>query len=326
LYKRLAGLKQAKCRPNAGASFQLAFALNLLIRSNHMPVLQRVFQLLPDHLRGKQRLARWVLKLLGKLSCSHRVQGSYGCIFRVPNLVENVSFELFINGAYERETLDYMVAQIGRNARVLDIGANIGALAIPLAVRRPDLTVHCVEASPHVAKYLRENIALNQLTERVFVHEIALSDRAEATIDFFSPEDLFGKGSMISAFSKKALTVKNTSLDRFLDALPDRVHFIKVDVEGFEENVFQSGKTHLSAMAAPDIVFEVCGWAEDLAGHRVGAAQATLRTFGYQLAALSKPERPVTRFAGEELVMAVAKKEHSQPLPTHATTPQGLIS
>lgn len=271
-------------------------------------MINKIFQLLPDHLRGKQRLARLVLKILRKAAKSQRVSGSYGCVYELPNLIENVSFELFINGAYERETLDFMVLNIPKDACVLDIGANIGSLAVPLAVRRGDITIHCVEASPHVAGYLRKNIEINGLKTRIHVHELALSDSQLDTVDFFSPVDLFGKGSMASNFSKQAIPVKNLSLDQFATTLGRSIDFIKIDIEGYEVNVFNSGKQTLSAPNAPLILFEACDWAEKVAGNNPGAAQIVLRNFGYQLANMLTPENSLIENIQVGFAMVFARK------------------
>lgn len=271
-------------------------------------MLNKIFQVLPDHLRGKQRLTRLVLKLLGMPSKSHRVSGSYGCFYQLPNLIENVSFELFINGAYERETLDFMVLNIPKGTCVLDIGANIGSLAVPLAVRRSDLTIHCVEASPHVAVYLRKNVEINGLNSRVFVHELALSDSTAETVDFFSPVDLFGKGSMAASFSKQAISVKNLSLDQFVASLQRQIGFIKVDIEGYEVNVFNSGQNTLSAPDAPLILFEACDWAEKIAGSKPGAAQIALRNFGYRIANMLTPEDALAENMEAGFAMLFARK------------------
>lgn len=51
-------------------------------------------------------------------------------------------------GRLHRRALDDAVATAPQGGRVLDVGCGPGRLAVALAVRRPDLTVHAVDISP----------------------------------------------------------------------------------------------------------------------------------------------------------------------------------
>lgn len=54
-----------------------------------------------------------------------------------------------------------------KNARVLDVGAGTGAVALCLAARCPDVFADGIELQPEMAELARENIALNGLGGRV---------------------------------------------------------------------------------------------------------------------------------------------------------------
>jgi hypothetical protein len=72
--------------------------------------------------------------------------------------------------------------------------------------------------------------------------------------------------------------------DILIEAGVDRVDVIKVDVEGFERDVFRGAIKVLSAERAPVILFEFCDWAEErLTDGGRGDAQRILRDLGYSI-------------------------------------------
>src|SRR5687768_13413632 len=110
-----------------------------------------LFRMLP-HFKGKTRLGRVCFAKSIKNDQDIQVLGKYGCKYLLPNLCEILALDIFLNGIYEPETNQFLVNAIPKNATVLDLGANIGSVTIPLAIKRNDLRIICVEASPYVFK------------------------------------------------------------------------------------------------------------------------------------------------------------------------------
>jgi len=252
-----------------------------------MSALSKLFQMLPPRLPGKQRLGRALLRLLKQSDVETVVPGLFGLRYTTPNLIENVAFEIFINGAVEIESIDFMVQKLkayGENPRLLDIGANIGGIALPCASLVQGLQVYCIEASPRVFSYLKRNIEDNNLGDRVFADNLAISDSDASTLQFFSPNEQFGKGSLSAVFTKEGVSVPNQRLDAWVaNTLKQQPNLIKIDVEGFERQIFDSGVALFTPNDAPDIYFEFIDWAEELAGNTPGAAQSALLKLGYKL-------------------------------------------
>lgn len=215
------------------------------------------------------------------------LEGKDGSIFKVPNIVENVGFDIFVNGVYEPETIDSIVGCLPQGALMLDIGGNIGAVAVPIALIRPDVNIVSIEASPWIFRYLQENIGYNQLTNVEALNYAVYSENGKE-LNFYSPRDKYGKGSLASVFSKESILVSTTSIDELMASKLSKVpHLIKVDVEGFEYDVFLGGKELLSGSEAPIIYFEFVDWAEKHAGKNPGDAQKILLDFGYQIFSVS---------------------------------------
>lgn len=257
-------------------------------------MISRLFRTLPPF-KGKQRLARL---FLGKYLTHARnvlVPGKYGCKYYLPNVIETIGFEILINGVYEPGTINLINKRLSRNKYLLDIGANIGAIAIPLKKLRGDVRIICLEAAPWIFQYLEKNIAQNRMGHSVAINK-AIAAKANDLVDFFSPHDKFGKGSLAPVFTDTSVKVTTTTLDALTENMDaDDVGLIKIDVEGFESQAFLGGPNLLSGKAAPDILFEFVDWAETAAGMIPGDAQAILLSYGYKIHPVmnGRPGQPI---------------------------------
>ena len=273
--------------------------------------MDKIFRSLPPF-KGKERLARWLLAAAIKNKADVEVKGKYGCTYLLPNIQENVGFDIFINGGYEPDIQELIFRLLPANGCFLDLGANIGSIVVPVAKRRPDITALAVEAAPWIFTYLEKNISKNQLTNVRLINN-ALFNEDNRELDFFSPHDKYGKGSLSPVFTNEGVKVKTRKVDTLLKELQlTKVDLLKIDVEGFEYFVFKGAEALLSAPDAPVIIFEFVDWAEKLAmGLTPGAAQVLLVEKGYTLyeihaAGLVKKESPFT--AGSYNLVA-SKKE-----------------
>jgi FkbM family methyltransferase len=200
--------------------------------------------------------------------------------------MEPVAFHLLVDGVYEPELAHFILERLPAGGTFVDVGANVGAFTIP-AVKRVGTSgiVLSVEASPGVFPYLEENIRANQ-TGNVRLKHCAASDCYGDGVPFYeAPADHFGMGSMAPQFNASPVLVPSRPLDHLLaEEGVTHVDVLKVDVEGFEAQVFQGARCLLTSDRPPVVVFEFCDWAEGrAAGGKVGLAQQVLQDFGYDL-------------------------------------------
>jgi FkbM family methyltransferase len=274
-------------------------------------MLDALFRKLPAF-KGKRRLARLLLR--GKIRNSKDLvmNGRFGVKYKLPNLIENVAFDIFVMGIYEPEYIQFLTSILPPNAVMLDLGANIGSICIPVAKMRPDIKVVAVEASANVFKYLKDNVELNNC-KNVSLENYALSLADNEQVAFYSPEEKFGKGSMSAVYTDKAEYATTITLDTLVAKYGfKKVDVIKIDVEGYEATVFKGGKKLLSSPDAPVILFEYAHWAESLARDtRPGDSQKELLQSGYSIYDLSDPRRPVLldKPLGEGTFMMMADKK-----------------
>jgi FkbM family methyltransferase len=254
-------------------------------------LIEKLFRKLPLF-KGKQTLARLLFRKSVANKRSFWVRGKQNCEYLLPNLIENIGFEIFINGVYEEETSDFFADAIPLNGVFLDLGANIGAISIPLIKKRKDIKVVCVEAAPWIFTFLQKNLDRNHATNTIAINK-ALYYTDNEEINFYSQDDKFGKGSLSPVFSDEIIKVKTIKIDSLLKELNiSKPDIIKIDVEGYEYHVFKGATELLSRKDAPDIVFEFVDWAEENAkGIAVGAAQKILIDMGYRIYHFNKQKK-----------------------------------
>ena len=132
-----------------------------------------------------------------------------------------------------------------------DVGANVGAFTI-LAAGVAGARVVAFEPSPDTFAMLARNILLNNLQDRARpVHAVAA--RAEGQVQFSVG---LGTENHVAAGTAEAgsIAVRATTLDKELAANPPNL--LKVDVEGFETEVFAGATNTLRLPGLSAIVME----------------------------------------------------------------------
>ncbi len=251
-------------------------------RSFSLNMIGKILQKIPSKTPGRQRFIRFLTKPI--INDKSTLFEASGLAFCVPSLKESVAFSLWSSGAYEPEVQKLILSHWKDNTWFIDVGANVGAISIPLSKTNPGNKVLAIEASPTIFPYLQNNVSTNQC-ENMRVVQCAACDEEGVILDFNeAPESKFGMGSLGTSFGKPSIQVKGRTLDAILAdfGTPD-VSVMKVDVEGFEAAVFLGSKKLLEEQK-PIIFFEFCDWAEENSGRfEVGESQEILREAGYDI-------------------------------------------
>jgi FkbM family methyltransferase len=188
-----------------------------------------------------------------------------------------VGKDYFHTGIYERNYIQWAVSNYARpDKEILDIGAHIGLYTVELA--KLAKRVHSFECSPKSFNYLCANIALRNLNYKVTTYPTALSDKPGRTPYYIrDPGD--GGGNGISFFPLQDSTVATVDVPMTtLDAYElSNINFIKIDVEGHEEQVLRGGVQTLQRNGYPPILFE--SWPERMTSVPARELRASLFTF-----------------------------------------------
>jgi FkbM family methyltransferase len=176
---------------------------------------------------------------------------------------DHIQHALFYHGAYAPDVGGWLAAEIrARAARVLwDVGANIGALSLPLMARFPDLAVEAFEPDPDIANQYATHVTANiaSHSQRVRLQVLALADvDGEAAFYPSAVAANLGLGSLVRSATTCQLPIDvacargDTLVAKGLARSPD---VIKIDVEGFEHEVVR-GLGALLATARPSLIIE----------------------------------------------------------------------
>lgn len=110
---------------------------------------------------------------------------SEGIVYCLPPSDAAIPRQTFIYGNYEIDklaaSLDLIQTRTNRSLAgtdFLDIGANIGTTTIPAVKQHGFRHAYAFEPAPSNLRFLRSNLAINDLCERVTVFPVALSDRS----------------------------------------------------------------------------------------------------------------------------------------------------
>lgn len=225
---------------------------------------------MPDRLH-KDRLSRSLLRII--FECLWAVRIVRPLIRRywpaTQTVVEGQTYLLHPAGNYTerfmwRTRRRREIASIGRltllisgkRALVFDIGANCGAFTLPLAaVASAGSHILAFEPNPVLVARLRANLALNGYTERVEIAAVALG-KQNGTAALNLVERNLGQSSLRSIKSTRSIFVAVRPLLHYLPealSLYD-IFVIKVDVEGFEDEVFIPFLSMIPKNRMPDAI------------------------------------------------------------------------
>jgi len=140
------------------------------------------------------------------------------------------------------------------NTIFLDVGANVGTYSILLS----DIVkeVYAFEAHPVTADGCKLNFLLNGIDAQQ-VYTQAVSNNSEPK--FFSNGGHGCPTNAMTVAGENTLQVQSITLDQFVQqqSFPAETNFLlKIDVEGFEHEVFQGAQELLSRFPVRAIIFE----------------------------------------------------------------------
>jgi FkbM family methyltransferase len=168
---------------------------------------------------------------------------------------------------------------------VLDVGANFGWFTVLFAQWAGESGhVHAFEPVPSIYKLAQETIALNDMGPRVTLNAFGLG-RENGNFPIFTFTGLPHGHASGTDLGRDDAVPHDCEIRRLDDYCEDNMiesfRFMKVDVEGFEPDVFDGAARLLSEKDAPIIAFEVNSTCLDARSLKGGDVIATLRRYGY---------------------------------------------
>jgi FkbM family methyltransferase len=257
----------------------------------HSPLLRRATWMWALVRPVYDRVVHW----LGKDGLERKINGtdSIRILPRFRNIPES----------YEPEVWPLIMASVRAGDVVVDVGAYIGLYALALGKRvGPAGQVFAFEPTPDSFQVVLRHVELNGLQGQVRAVRAAVG-RENGTVSFSADQGI--QASMVSKPSSTAVRVECVTLDSFF---PDaRIDILKIDVEGFEEDVLKGARTVLSEPGRrPRRIFiEVHPYAWKAAGTTDESLRGLLNGYGYDL---TYPDgSPVTNISAYGEIVAQQK-------------------
>jgi FkbM family methyltransferase len=237
------------------------------------------------HFRGKERIVAFLSrpKIFNQITIKRQ-----GVIWSLQGHDLN-EFYIAIRSNHSSILSNRLIEEIEKHKINIfwDIGANIGAISMPLLKKFNNLEAVLFEPSAEVAGRLIRNLAHNpDLYSRVTILTIALSD-SEGINNFHVSNETFNSGVSGLGYSenryKFAVGVQTYTGDSLVESkkfAPPQL--IKIDVEGYELEVFKGLKNTLSKYH-PIIIFEHSVYRLKERNQPIDTVTKFLETLGYSV-------------------------------------------
>jgi len=256
--------------------------------------------------------------LYGLVSCLRRLTGSKsdtvlvkrGGLTWLLTLTEGIDFSIYIFGAFERATGDALRAVAKPGDVVLDVGANIGAHTLPLALAVGGTgRIYSFEPTNFAFEKLRDNLRHNpEILGRVTAEQAFLVAERESAV----PDSVYSSWPLTPAENRheKHLGLSQSTAGAYSITLDDyvesrglqQVDLVKLDVDGNELTVLLGGRKTLSRHLPP-ILMEVSPYVHGEHDHSFGELIQVLIDCGYRQVELPSGKRvPLKAKTLEEMV------------------------
>lgn len=206
-----------------------------------------------------------------------------------PDMISRI---LAQTGEYEWQVVALCAALAAGHDKgyIVDIGANMGTVTVPLAKQFPGYRVRSYEPQRSVFYQLAGNVALNDLDNVELRNQGLGSSRGTIYIDMpkYKTEANIGAWSMDGEVREKSPEGRGGGQTEpvFMETLNDTyfddpIRLIKIDVEGMELEVLRGGCNLLAHHEYPPLVYE-CWQQFDWYKPRAKELDDYVRGMGYQ--------------------------------------------
>jgi FkbM family methyltransferase len=168
-----------------------------------------------------------------------------------------------IGEEFEPDTVSLFKFLTNEDSRVLDIGANIGLTAIAFSQICPHGRIAAIEPVPRTFEYLRKNVS-SAGAHNVNLFNFAIGNTEGSVLMQGHPSNFacsfVADNYTVPATDHFACTVPIKRVDDIFSELSlDRLDLMKVDVEGFELEVFAGARETLNTYK-PIVFLEMNHW------------------------------------------------------------------
>lgn len=251
--------------------------------------------------KDKMRVARVIARMLLVESHPKRRVKRRGIVWNL-DLRETIDLSIYLTGFFQRSVVEQLAKNVPAHGVVLDIGANRGSVAIPVANLQSTCIVYAIEPVAQLVKKIEQLLEDNpHLRERVNVETTFLSCFGGST-DMKLPDsvdaswNLFDSGGQNPITGATALPLVETPVET-LDAFVarsrlNRIDLIKLDVEGYELDVLRGGRATIESFR-PLVLMEWNPYLCEVRGVSLNELREFWQSRGYVAFRLRRKRTPV---------------------------------
>jgi FkbM family methyltransferase len=164
---------------------------------------------------------------------------------------EGASFP-FYTSVYDYLNVEFLRKNFSGQGMMIDVGANIGLFTLSLIKKFQMALVF--EPDKESCRMLRENIALNRLSDQIVVYEAAAGDKdGIASFENSAKAGLANKVSINGGIKVRQVCIDTILFNEMGKKCP-KVEFVKIDVEGYELNVLLGMEKLVKGTQPPRII------------------------------------------------------------------------
>ena len=208
----------------------------------------------PSVSRAKLLIDLMRIKINRNLPWHHDAPVPFGP-FNIHHPGDNVMVTCLLNEIFIDESYAFHTTK--KDPIIIDCGSNIGISVLYFKYLYPDAKIIGFEPEPTSFEILNQNIEANNLKD-ITVHPIALCNK-EGSITFFRSEN--APGSTVNGIKSNGGFVRNAptievKASRLSNYINGPVDFLKMDVEGAEDDIFEDLVENNKLKFIKEMVFE----------------------------------------------------------------------
>ena len=187
-------------------------------------------------------------------------------IFFTPNEIIDWRIKTFFTK--EPETLEWIDSFEGSNIIFWDIGANIGLYSLYAALKHKNIEIISFEPSVNNLRVLSRNIFKNNLSEKIKIFQLPLSENDNVFANMNEME--FKEGWSMSTFGEStnfegenfkpnhSYQLFGTNINYLLDKkILKFPNYVKIDVDGIEHKILKGADNHLKNKSLKSLSIEL---------------------------------------------------------------------
>jgi FkbM family methyltransferase len=201
------------------------------------------------------------------------------------DLNEGIDLSIFLFGTSEKKVKNIKkFFKLNKKITVIDIGANIGSISLPIAKMFPKSKIYSIEPTTYAFKKLTINLHLNKdlikniSLKQLFISKVDKPKKVWSSWNFKSEKNKHKKHFGSLQTIKKDSYI---SLNKFINLEKiKKIDFIKLDVDGHELDVLKSGEKFIKK-ERPIIFIEIAPYLYPEFGYECSELIKYISKLGY---------------------------------------------